>query len=616
MIEVSRYSEPIPPTGAIDASATKRAIGKPKAEFWDVLFKEAVQNSWDARTDTRISFDAHIRSFDPREQNVLRSIIFRDAVGKVNSNLRNMLSKRESTVLILQDRQTRGLAGPADASAALGEKVRSDFRNFIFDIGRDSRRAVGGGTYGFGKGILYEASSVSTCLVYSQFEDTDGALNSRFIAASVAEQHEEDDLRFTGRQWWGRVDSNGASRRVEPIEGEAARGLAEQIGLELPKGVTGTSIGILSPRESATASTAQSKSQIARALTKAIKKWAWPHLVSLDDSCTIDFSVIEDGSPLRVSIKDDPEYGPFAEAYKAVLRRQSDAEHEPPFTLEVHRIPSDRDKIQTGWLGLKNLFAGGERLSLNNRIALMRGPKFVVDYKTVRPHAHGTPRVGVFVADSTEEVERAFAKSEPVTHDKWAREPGRSRHRPIAWTLDSIDEVTGPRQQLDSPNSLGEGSVGIARISRLLGTSLIGLTGSGAEQPHTKGTRSGGVGGGRRPQVFVESAPRFVRAEQKTVVVEFAVKVVVPASADVDGTHDFIRPRVRVKAEAGHDTSPETEEAAFIGWYANGEEIDTESEDLPLCKIPGGADLWLRIAHRQDVAVAVQAGFEAKKVAE
>ncbi|MCI4013010.1 hypothetical protein [Brevibacterium sp. ZH18] len=622
MTELDRYSEPVPPTGAIDASAAKRAIGKPKAEFWDVLFKEAVQNSWDARIGPKISFEAHIRSFSSEEQSILRDLVFRDVGGKVNSDLRDVLSREESTVLILQDRETRGLGGPTDASAALSEQIRSDFRNFIFDIGRDSRRAVGGGTYGFGKGILYEASSISTCLVYSQFEDTGGELNSRFIAASVTEQHEENDRRFTGRQWWGRVVASGDLRRVEPIEGEAARWLAEQIGLELPHGVTGTSIGIMSPKESATTSTAESKSDIARALTKAIKKWAWPHLVALDDSCTIDFSVVEDSLPVKVSIDDDAEYGPFAEAYRSILMRQAKFDYEPPFTLAVHRIPTDPAKNQTGWLGLKNIFVEGETPPLNNKIALMRGPKFVVDYMAVRPHEHGTPRVGVFLADPTEEVELAFAKSEPVTHDKWAREPGRARIRPIAWTLDDIAKVTGPKQKLESPNGPGEGSVGVARISRLLGTSLIGLTGSGAEEPHlapqTAGVSSGSASRPRGVQALVDGAPRFVRAERELIIVEFPVNVTVSARADVDEDEfkKFIRPRVRVKAEAGQKTSPESEEATIRGWYADGAEIATEGGDLPLGDVPDDADLWLRIAHRHDVAVVAQAGIEIRKVAE
>ena len=615
MIKLDRYAEPVPPTGAIDATAAKRALGKPKAEFWEVLFKESVQNSWDARVGERIEFDAHIRSFSAREKKVLKEQIFRDSSGIANEELRTALGSHDSTVLILQDRLTRGLGGPTDASTALGSTIQSDFRNFIFDIGRDARRELGGGTYGFGKGILYSASAVSTCLVYSQFKEPDGELNSRFIVASVAEQHEELGRRFTGRQWWGRVDESDHSKRVHPVEGETARKLADEIGMNLPPGVTGTSIGILSPREPGAAAAVQSRTEIAKSLVEAIKKWAWPHMIETNGFCSIDFSVLEDGVGGIVSIDDDPEYGPFAEAYRAILHRKENPNADAPFTLSVNRTPIDEEKTRTGWLALKNIYVAGARPVMNNRVALMRGPRFIVDYKTVKPPEHGMPRVGVFVADSAAEIERTFAKSEPVTHDKWAREAGRAKYRPIAWTLDSIDELTGPKPSLDASNSQGEGAVGVSRISRLLGSSVIGLSGSGAERSHR--SSSGSQGSGRmtkRAQVRIEGSPRFVSAEQDQIIVEFPVFVKAPDNIEFDVSGHFVRPKVRLKTEASDESPHEAEEVEIQGWSFDGQEAVDRKELLPLSEALTAANLWLRIAHKRDIAITVSVGVESGAV--
>lgn len=616
MTRLDRFSEPFPPTGAIDASATKRALGKPKADFWDVLFKEAVQNSWDARTGDKIDFDAYVRSFSSAEQQVLRDQVFRDASGVANSGLRAALNSNDMTVLILQDRDTRGLGGPTDASAAISETVKSDFRNFIFDIGRDARREVGGGTYGLGKGILYSASSVSTCLVYSQYRDSGGQLNSRFIAASVSEQHEEEGYRFTGRQWWGRVDLSNGAKRVEPVEGEPARGLAIQLGIDLPQDVTGTSIGILLPREAGTNSAAESKAGIADALVRAMKRWAWPHMVETDGSSTISFGVFEDGIGKEVSIDNDPDYQPFAEAYRAILARQAQADSAVPFTLSVERTPTDSERAQTGWLALKNIYVSEARPAMNNRVALMRGPRFIVDYKSVKPPEHGMPRVGVFVADSDTEVERIFAMSEPVTHDNWKREHGRSKSRPIAWTLDSIDEATGPKSKLQAPNSQGEGAVGVSKVSRLLGSSLIGLSGSGAELSPTPSPSRKKVGGGRakRATAQVDGPPKFVNADSELVLVEFPISVAVAKGVDMSDL--LVRPQVRVMTEAGEDSSPESEDVQIRGWFAAGNEVSTDAKGILLSDTIDGADLWLRVAHSRDVAVSVRVGIESKKVAE
>ena len=42
-------SERVPPTGALAAPGAINALGRPDIDLWDLLIRETVQNSWDAK---------------------------------------------------------------------------------------------------------------------------------------------------------------------------------------------------------------------------------------------------------------------------------------------------------------------------------------------------------------------------------------------------------------------------------------------------------------------------------------------------------------------------------------------------------------------------------------
>lgn len=603
---LQRYSESVPPTGTIDGGAAKRALGKAKMGFWDVVLREAVQNSWDARLGERISFDVHARDFSAAEIETLAVEVFGDSGGAGNETLRAWLAGDSLRALVLRDSGTRGLGGPSDASSELGADVRSDFRNFVFDIGRDPRRALGGGTYGFGKGILYEASRISTCLVYSRCLDDSGVPLDRFIAVSVAGPHHEGGKRFTGRQWWGLVDSSSPEgTSVSPLEGRRASRLAERLGIGLGEGDTGTSVVILDPQEPDTPD--ETLGDIATEVRDAVLKWAWPHLVSLDGAPTIHFSVAAEDQILPIVLEGNSEYSAFADAYREVLEMRADDNRRPPFTLSVHRVPTDLDQPMTGHLGLKTVHIGGEPPQLNNTVALMRAPKFVVDYVRVAAQDQGAMRVGVFVAADNQGMEDAFAKAEPVTHDRWKREGGRAKFKPVSWTLQSISELTSHVDPLDVPPSQGGATVGVARVSRILGNSLIGVTGKGAER--TAGSRngtpsSGGPKGKRsKPRAALTSGPRFVASDAESVVIEFTVETELSKDQSESGLQ--VVPSIRVLAEAGTSLSLESDEATIEGWFDGPNKIAGVGGFIGFDEARQIKDLRLRVRHKKSVAVMV-----------
>ena len=96
---------------------------------------------------------------------------------------------------------------------------RTDFVDLIRDTGRRASKGLGGGTYGFGKAVLCQASAVSTIVIYSR-TGLERPQSSRLIAMAIGnDEYLEHGVRYTGRHWWGIIDDGVA----EPVLGAGRR---------------------------------------------------------------------------------------------------------------------------------------------------------------------------------------------------------------------------------------------------------------------------------------------------------------------------------------------------------------------------------------------------------
>ena len=120
---------------------------------------------------------------------------------------------------------------------------RTDFVDLIRDTGRRASKGFGGGTYGFGKAVLCQASAVSTMVIYSR--TTLGPHASRLIAMAIGnDEYQEQGVRYTGRHWWG-IPKDGVA---EPVLGADADAAAATLGLHgLITGPTGTAAMVIAP---------------------------------------------------------------------------------------------------------------------------------------------------------------------------------------------------------------------------------------------------------------------------------------------------------------------------------------------------------------------------------
>lgn len=597
---IIRHSEIVPRTGMIDGDAARRALGKPDLSFWEVFLRESVQNSWDARTSEAIDFAISAVELDSDAVGSLIDEIFRDSLPAAVDDLGSWLRSGTCTALVVRDGGTRGLGGPARSDVAVPNGQRTDFRNFVFDIGRDQRRLLGGGTYGFGKGVLYDASVVRTCIIYTRTE-MDGALVDRLIAARVGSGFEHAGRRLTGRHWWGAPDDGS----VLPVEGDEALRLASGLGMTTPDGRTGTVIAVLGPVDP----TAPEDTDLQHAMgliRDAALKWAWPHLADPSGEPSIRFEFMVNGEAIPINIEDDRQIQQFAAAYREALRFKADRTVAAPFQIEIQRLPLDSSRRETGVLAVRRaLQASAIEKTLNNTVALMREPRFVVKYERIDPDPHEQYTAGVFIVDRS--MDQVFAKAEPVTHDSWARERGRPREKPIGWTLDDIKAATAVRVAVVDPELSVTNIGGVAQLARTLGENLMGFTGKGAEKqpaqrPSVPGSRSDIT-------VRLQGEAQPISVDGDEIIVDFPLLVRTRPGADL--ARWIITAVPRIVAEGGNSESVKSAEIAarVVGWQTDGGELHVGGATTG--EVLASDGVALRVAH--DRRIAVTASFSKER---
>ncbi|RAY10742.1 hypothetical protein DPM19_33630 [Actinomadura craniellae] len=285
--------------------------------------------------------------------------------------------------------------------------------SFVRNIGEPRDMKLGGGTYGFGKGIFYLVSDPGTILVHTRCRTAHG-LETRLIGCALWKKYvaknPEGERGFTGRHWWGVT----TGEVVEPLIGAEADAMARRLGLAPFKAdETGTSVVMIDPvledREPIDAATY---------LAETIMWHLWPKMLGdPTESPAMTFSVTCDGR--NVPVPDPRETRPlnlFVDAYQA-LKGQ-----------EGKDLRCGNPKQFLGRLGLKKTVApvfeptdAGRMVGIEttaHHVCLMRPAELVVTYhQGPKPPAELLSYAGVFRAD--EAMDGVYAKAEPPTHDAW-----------------------------------------------------------------------------------------------------------------------------------------------------------------------------------------------------
>ncbi|MCG8926143.1 hypothetical protein [Lentzea sp. CC55] len=408
------YSQSFPPEGASAAEGIRNQLGRPELDLLTVLVRESAQNSWDARLPNRtVDYRIDYQTVSAAHAPVWRDELLREAPQTEHLPLRASVSAPTITILTISDRGTSGLGGPTRADSAVTQD--HDFVSFVRNIGEPRDTALGGGTYGFGKGIFYLIAKSGTVLVHTRCRVKEG-FETRLIGCALWQSHVKGKgakaIRYTGRHWWG----NNRGEVVEPLTGPEAEVMAHRLGLRaFEADETGTSIVVIDPELGD-----RDPHEATGYLADTILWNLWPKM--LPDAAgrlPMTFSVRHQGTD--VPVPDPRTTRPidiFVEAYENMC--SSD---------KGHQIESYKPKRVLGRLGLEKRLAlpleptaaatgmGIEKAV--HHVCLMRTAELVVTYhQGPKPPAEYMSYAGVFRV--TADMDATFAASEPPTHDAWA----------------------------------------------------------------------------------------------------------------------------------------------------------------------------------------------------
>lgn len=518
MITPRWWSQPFPPTGAIASEGIRNQLGRPPVDPLTVFVRETAQNSWDARLGGRpTSFRLELTTVAPTHRPNWERLLTPPANREPNLGIGRLVRTPNVRLLSVVDRGTKGLGGPTRADEVAAD--RRDWVSFVLNVDEKRDTHQGGGTYGYGKAVLYRMSKVGTILVYTRTDVPGVGLESRLIGIAMRESFDgretpTDDTRpFTGRHWWGDVQEG----HVEPLRGAEADTVARSLGLfHFADNETGTTLVVLDPN----LDDFEDVGDGARHLANTLAWQLWPIMLPERGDNRLVAEVRASGTTFPVP--DPAETYPldmFVEAYRAqrdgkgeVLECKSPKRKLGTFAVkEDFVLPMAADSA-----GLAAAYAGvpGDP----HHICLMRSPELVVRYlEQTETGSVNRAYAGVFRA--ADDLDDVFAASEPPTHDDWVSQQLAGQDKTfVNVTFRRIKEQLARFKGSAAAPVRTETGVALGAASNFLG----GIVAAAFARPdaHSPGGgdgRGAGGGGGGRPSPTPRDRVRITELTEPAV---------------------------------------------------------------------------------------------------
>ena len=469
-------------------------LGAPRHGRFQVMIRETVQNSWDARIDGGCpTYRLRLYEAGKTAVNALNQVILRDL--PPSSIDRSVISKSLSgtlRILEIADFGTRGLGGPTRADVVPKRGESPDFVDFLRNVGSRRDRHLGGGTYGYGKSSLYTLSRCQTIVVSSVTADGERRLIACRVGSSFDVSRGGARGRYTGRHWWGVSDKGGDA--IAPLRGAAARKLAAELGCSPRSGHdSGTSILIIDPdlpaKDDDPAAEDRSEAEYLRDFTRDTLLWFfWPKMLSArPKGRTMNFEVSMLGT--AVELPDPARVWPLSLYGELLKRIDHDGKRSSKPDGKVMEIRSKLPDAHLGRLALKAHLGGGTAHKSAatvipadlRHVALMRPAELVVTYlEGIRHPMDGLQWGGVFRCAPQDGIEAAFAAAEPPAHDDWvpAAVADKRQRRYVNVALRQIKEEMARFVQPNLPPPSTE-NTSLARAAEQLGPLLMDQEGYG-----------------------------------------------------------------------------------------------------------------------------------------
>ena len=431
------YSEPFPEMGSISGEGATKLLGQALTPL-ELLLRETIQNSWDASEgeSAQTRFEIRLRFLKDNEKSTLKNFLFElpPNNSKDRSILEEFLNKNNQLIMEICDFGTKGLGGPLSAAKSFNKNQSIDFVNFVKNIGSHRDKVNGAGTYGFGKSSLFKFSKCNTILIDS-LTKYNKKLENRFIGYSLGSEYSSNGNKFTGRHWWGlkkKINDNNCS--LDPVLDLEAQGIASNLGLTIRKTEEdkGTSLIILDPDLDDLKEIGITPDKIPYLRNKLKLRfeeillwWAWPKFTLREDNTypiKCSFSIFDEYYEIQEPMLIEPLNLMVNALYIARGKKNPIYCSRPKRLLGYIGEVQDKKNSLVCDQRFRDVI-GDEALIPKelSHFALLRPAELVVTYK----HIEGALKedqpqwAGVFICDDNEEIEKAFAKSEPPAHDDW-----------------------------------------------------------------------------------------------------------------------------------------------------------------------------------------------------
>lgn len=387
-----------------------------------LLAREAPQNSWDAARTLRkteknsnIPFsmtfrfvelhgadrDKYIEALGLRELNARRKFFDKDPLQPcILDHLDDPAAPLR--LLYVIDRGSHGLFG------GIHLKRKSHLFQAMLIIGGGKKEQGDGGSFGFGKTALQRSGLIRTVIAHSTFRaQGEDPARSRFLGITWWPAHEADNVDYEGKALFADLKQAGPAGKAQPVpfEDRAADAWAQELGFPPrdPDNVEelGTTFLVVDP-----AVTPEN-------LVKQLTKWWWP---ALEENLFPMKVITAAGEELVPKPADDPFTSQFLKP--ARIARKMEEPKDPDLR------PSDSwTGGDFGSLGLcvtaDPVGDDGEKHAGKHRVALVRGPRMVIEYKEYT--ARRTVISGVFYA--SEDSNELLRQAEPASHHCWNQNP-------------------------------------------------------------------------------------------------------------------------------------------------------------------------------------------------
>jgi hypothetical protein len=593
-------SQTFPPEGASAAEGIRNQLGRPELDLLTILVREAAQNSWDARRNDvpGVDFRLSIGSVSAAHLAAWRDLLLRNAPIDGDLPLRRILRKSDIRTLTVSDRGTSGLGGPTRADAL--HSNNHDFISFVRNIGEPRDKELGGGTYGFGKGIFYLLSTAGTVLLHTRCDDGSGRLQTRLIGCALWKSYVGNDgtaeRRYTGRHWWGDVSGGIA----EPLVGDSAEAAARKLGLEpFEDDETGTDVVVVDPILDG-----RNSLQAAEYLAETVAWHLWPKMLARSNGRpAMRFAVRCDGVEVPVP---DPESTRPLDLFVAAYRKLQgdggrDLECRSPKKL-LGRLSLVKTVAPALMPTAAGLTAGVD--TLVHHVCLMRPAELVVTYhRGPKPPSELLAYAGVFRADQT--MDEVYARAEPPTHDGWNPQSLQSPESTfVRTTFRRIQEALDGLLELGGASRGGSAALALGAASSHFASLVVGVDGLGGATDYGSSSRGRDGSGGKKVGRHKKGDPRPGGTRSSIEYVDDPYLdeyngeiVVVQAFRLPSGGAYVVNANVAVLAGSGaRETDPPVgaDQPVILGWQSrDGRFVSDES---PL--LPGGDGMTWRVLVR------------------